>query len=191
MKMTTTLSLLFCLLFVNEVQATVIAGPFSYNGHKYFLLSSNTWAGAEAEAISLGGHLVTVNDASENQFIANTFVGFVHGSPVNTDGNIWIGLHQVGNDYVWVSGEPVTYTNWSPPGPNSPDVVEMSMDPGFPTFGQWNDRPGYTFDFPHYGVVELVASEVPEPTTWLLYTIGCIGLFGCNSCWRRLQSRNR
>ena len=34
------------------------------NGHLYSLLDTATWTASEAEAIALGGHLVTINDAA-------------------------------------------------------------------------------------------------------------------------------
>ena len=42
--------------------AGILAGPTinPANGHTYCLLSQNTWSNAEAEAISLGGHLATI-----------------------------------------------------------------------------------------------------------------------------------
>ena len=49
-------------------------------------------------------HLVTINDASENSWLLSVF-----------GDTYWIGLHfsDFPQDYVWVSGEPVSYTNWS------------------------------------------------------------------------------
>ena len=50
---------------VPHARAAVLAGPLANaaNGHVYYLLSTNSWTLAEAEAVNLGGHLVTINDA--------------------------------------------------------------------------------------------------------------------------------
>ena len=89
--------------------AAVLVGPIenSSNGHVYYAVSSNTWTGAEAEAQSLGGHLVTINDGVENNWIWETFAPLV-GGPV------WIGLNDAAQEgmFVWSSGEPATYFNW-------------------------------------------------------------------------------
>jgi GH24 family phage-related lysozyme (muramidase) len=65
-----------------------------------------TWTQAQAQAVSFGGNLVTVNDAAENQFLVNTFGNL----------NRWIGLTDevVEGQFKWVNGEAVTYTNWIP-----------------------------------------------------------------------------
>src|SRR4051812_48608417 len=88
------------------------------NGHEYYLYIGNTtqdgidhteWNDAEAVAVSLGGDLATINDAAESDFVLATF-----GSYAGKDRSLWIGLYKVGGQggFVWVSGEPVTFTNW-------------------------------------------------------------------------------
>jgi hypothetical protein len=106
---------------VPGVRAAVLAGPLTNaaNGNTYYLLSENTWTASEAEARLLGGHLVTINDATENQWVRNTF------SPLTgvTEAKLWIGLNDAANEgqFVWASGDPVTFTYWSP---GEPDDVE-------------------------------------------------------------------
>ena len=58
-----------------SAKGDIIAGPIvnPANGHSYYFLSQNTWTGAEAEAVTLGGHLVTINNAAENQWVDDTF----------------------------------------------------------------------------------------------------------------------
>src|SRR6476619_1362742 len=54
------------------------------NGHTYYRLTQSNWSAAESQAISLGGHLATINDAAENDWVATTF-----GSPTEA-WRIWI-----------------------------------------------------------------------------------------------------
>src|SRR5688572_27885790 len=82
-------------------QAAVLAGPITNpaNSHIYFLLNNNTWTAAESEAKTLGGHLATINDAAENQWVIDTFVP-LSGVPYVS---FWIGLNDVDTEgqFVW------------------------------------------------------------------------------------------
>src|SRR3972149_3898644 len=101
--------LLVILCCVNSTMASVVAGPIvnPATGHQYYLLSPNTWTNAEAEAVVLGGHLVTINDAAENSWVWQTFAP-IQGGP------LWIGLSDAAQEgvFVWASGEPAAYFNW-------------------------------------------------------------------------------
>jgi hypothetical protein len=107
------------------------------NGHYYILTNSGTWNEAEAEAVAAGGHLVTVNDATENQWLLDTF----------GDENRWIGLHQPAGSsepdggWTWSSGESVTYTNWCSSEPNDDGGEHWAEMKGWASycFGRWND----------------------------------------------------
>jgi hypothetical protein len=83
---------------------------FNFKGKSYILSSAGTWTQAQAEAVSFGGNLVTVNDEAENQFLVKTF---------DTE-RLWIGLTDevVEGEFRWVNGEVFTYNNW---GTNQPD----------------------------------------------------------------------
>ncbi len=114
------------------------------NGHWYRLTSPGTWDDAEAEAVNYGGHLVTINDAAENQWVMDNL-------NLCDEGNIskWIGLYQLpgstepADGWVWVSGQTVTFTNWSSGEPNDLGGVEewAEMRPQCnPLAGSWNDN---------------------------------------------------
>jgi hypothetical protein len=132
------------------------------NGHTYHLLSESYWTPAEAKAIDLGGHLATVNDQAEHDWIWSTFSG-----PV--DKNLWIGFNdseaygQSEGNWGWVSGEPVTFTNWWAGEPNGDGDFGLMWRAEIVN-GLWGDRPDDGAGNPHHGVVEVV----PEPTTLLL-----------------------
>ena len=102
---------LAAILFASQAWAVVVLGPINNpaNGHDYYLLSQGCWTAAEAEAITLGGHLVTINDQAENDFVFNTFAN------LHPNDDLWIGFSDVTVEgmFEWVSGEPVTFTNWA------------------------------------------------------------------------------
>src|SRR5262245_38513612 len=89
--------------------APIVIDTASYNGHTYYLLSTSSWTDAEAAAIGLGGHLVTINDAAENNFLVNQWASGPN------ERSLWIGFNDaaVEGTFVWSSGQPVTYTNWN------------------------------------------------------------------------------
>jgi len=140
--------------------AGILAGPITNpaNGHIYFLIASNTWTGAEANAVSLGGHLVTINDAAENEWVLNTFGRF--GGVARP---LWIGLNDaaVEGHFVWVSGDPADYRNWMPGEPNNgggfvPDEDYVGMrGPGLSYSNAWNDTVNSDL---YVGVVEIAPS---------------------------------
>jgi hypothetical protein len=166
---------------------SVLAGPFTNqaNDHLYYLLNSSAWVEAEAAAVSLGGHLATVRNQTEQDWIYNMFATY-GGRPRH----LHIGLHDpdprhnstIENErkleFVWVSGEPVTYVNWHPTEPNNAWDSEFHVNmlnpavqnyaTGFP--GLWNDQ------WDHHGhvasgVVEIIVSPsiAKQPTgQWTL-----------------------
>ena len=126
----------------------------SYNGNDYQLTSGSlSWEQSQAEAESLGGNLVTINDAAEETWLKQTFS--------NTE-RLWIGLtdrNQEGN-FQWVSGENTTYRNWAAGEPNDykfngnfpagEDYVQMN----FSGARQWNDMPN-SFGGTFRGIIEI------------------------------------
>ncbi|HEX3725523.1 MAG TPA: lectin-like protein [Pirellulales bacterium] len=160
-------------LFPAFASAGIIGGPIvnPANDHTYYLLDKTTWAASEAEAVALGGDLVTINDAAENAWVYAMFSIFD-----GIDRGLWIGL----NDYAdkgtfsWVSGQPVTYTNWAAGEPNDSGGDEDAVHIESPRFRGpfWNDRNGNTFNVGsgQWGVVEVV----PEPSACVLLASGLL-----------------
>ncbi|MHB8519117.1 MAG: FG-GAP-like repeat-containing protein [Limisphaerales bacterium] len=114
-----------------------------YNGHAYTVSdSSTTWYNAETQARSLGGHLATIDGASENAWVLGNFSGF---------GNFWIGLTdeaQKGN-FLWASGDSVRYTNWSGGTPDNSNNKDYTAVSGA---GTWAN---YTANTTYRGVIEV------------------------------------
>jgi len=74
----------------------------SYVDHTYSYINSNmSWGQARTFAESLGGHLLVINDAGEQEFIEQAF----------PDTYGWIGFVSTSIDWGWINGDPVDYTN--------------------------------------------------------------------------------
>jgi len=119
------------------------------NNHCYGLTSVLTWPNANAAANAAGGHLVTINDRAEQDWLLQTFGG--QTDPGNAP-SFWIGFSNDNKSgaYTWVNGEPVTFTSWNtlwgePNNHENKDerYADFCTQKGFlcPEVGVWNDRP--------------------------------------------------
>ncbi len=113
-----------------------------HNGNEYRMTAPMNWTAAEFQARANGAHLVTINDADENNWIFNTLLP---AAPAYI--GAWIGIWdgETEGAFRWISGEPVTYVNWKPNVPNDNGGIE---DYGHiytsisDTPIQWNDWKG-------------------------------------------------
>ena len=83
-----------------------------FKGHHYkYVPAIVTWDAANMQCIRMGGHLVTISDAEENQFVLSLGGAW----------DKWIGLRKTGANFTWVDKSPMNYTNW---GPGQPDAAK-------------------------------------------------------------------
>jgi len=139
------------------------------NGYRYTLTNTPilqpTWVEAEAEAVSLGGHLATIRNLAEEQWLKANY---------GTDW-LWIGLNDVTNlgTFEWSSGESVSYSNWNhgepsyTNGPGGEGEYYVGYNIGIER--GWNDFPDW---YRMYGIIEVV----PEPSSILALCSGVAGL---------------
>jgi serine/threonine protein kinase len=119
---------------------------FGGDAYKFFP-EELTWTQAKARCQAMGGHLVVIEYANENQFVADLIAraGWE---------DAWIGLTDEAQEGDWrtVEGKPLTYTNWMPGQPNNKQQQEhyalISNHPlgntGQRLGWQWTDQPNYS-----------------------------------------------
>lgn len=100
----------------------------SYKGHYYELVTTTApWLTAKTAAearsyLGASGHLATLETIEESRFIDSAF-----GSSINS---AWIGGYQTGSytepsgGWTWVTGAPMTFTNWGSGEPNNAGGAE-------------------------------------------------------------------
>ncbi len=76
------------------------------NGHAYRKIRCRNLKDAQKQAATEGAYLVAINDEAEQKWLSGIFGNSLY----------WIGLSdaETEGDWVWQSGEPLTYTNWGP-----------------------------------------------------------------------------
>ena len=141
-----------------------------------------TYAVARAEAVGLGGYLVSINDAAEQAWLETALAPIVPGEPRVS----YIGLWNDGTfNWQWESGEALTYTNWRQFGeggylfpeptqtPGEFVAVMYTNNPPIP-LGRWAD----TFDSDLWpAIYELNPTGViPEPVTMAGVFLGIAGV---------------
>jgi len=107
-------------------------------GNEYAVTPPMTWNDAERLATSCGGHLVTINSATENGWIVRNLASATYN---------WIGCNDEAREgrWVWASGERSTYSNWWSREPNGSranedyGVLHGSGDPEKRRVGGWSD----------------------------------------------------
>ena len=109
---------------------------FNYNASQYQLTNgAKTWKQAQAEAKRLGGNLVIINNAAEENQLKQNF---------GNKRKLWIGLtdrRQEGK-FLWSNGQAPNYLNWSrgqpnQNGANKEDYVVMNAGKKH----RWDDKP--------------------------------------------------
>ena len=129
------------------------------NGHAYKSVQCERWEDAQAQAINEEAHLVSINDAAEQEWLVKIFGTAPY----------WIGLTDVEKkgEWRWANGEPITYTNWDPNEPKDTDWgKEDHVFMGLTSDGKWYDVGSET---PEWQLTQMAIIEKdgpsPTPTT--------------------------
>jgi len=157
-------------LSLNQLASRPVVNPF--NHHTYVLLRPANWERSEQLAEKLGGHLATVRNQAEEDWIFKTF-----GRYGGARRHLWIGLNDLAKrfHFTWADGESVSYSDWAPnepnnAGPRGQDYVAIFY-PGHRQENKWNDWHNKGLDpigMPMDGVVEIIppgTAAAPQPAS--------------------------
>ena len=133
----------------------------SDTGHWYARWEQpQTWLEAYDIATGMGAHLVTFSSAGEEAWVKATFGAATVGDQA------WIGFTDddafgtTEGNFVWVTGEPITYTNWSGGEPNDNPDFPPGEDYAMMNYwgGRWND-----LSWVHTQLHSMFERETPPP----------------------------
>ncbi len=157
-----------CIISFPNIYADKIKNENNGNYYEWIHFPYIEWTDAKYRAEvsnfhGINGHLATISDATENRFVSD-MIWERHTA--------WIGLtdrEREGN-FKWVTGEPLSYTNWSqgePSGTNchycnnnknsNEDYVVM-----FGNNGKWNDTTNGNIYYGSYYAGNKVAGYIVE-----------------------------
>jgi len=148
---------------------SVLAGPFYYDGHTYYLLDHSNRHEADAAARLLGGHLVTLDNEEEAGWVNTNIVR------ANNIGHTWAGISDEHFEgiYAWDNDSLSSYRNWNTDEPNGgalENYVVMNGAGGW-FDAQYNWSPG---GLVVNGIVEVAT---PNPCTADLNNDGQLNFF--------------
>ena len=124
---------------INLNQDFIVANTYKERGCSgYVLVEGPSWSEAQANAIKLGGNLVTINDKEENDWIFKNFEQISTGSSEGLGVMIGITDGEEEGTWKWISGEEVTYSNWGTNQPDNSRGLENHSVIGWDR-GTWND----------------------------------------------------
>lgn len=129
------------------------------NNRRYVAVNATTWTAAEAFAVQLGGHLASIDDQAENDWVHQTF-----GNLLGTDRRLWIGFTDQAAEgtWAWSDGTPATFANWNAGEPNNSGNTEHYAEM-LGSNGRWNDLNNAGASYAHLAVIELGPSTPPCP----------------------------
>ena len=108
-----------------------IKGCYHYNGHTYFYIDTEVnWKVAKAVCENLRGHLLIIENESENNFIKKII-----------DEYTWLGLtdEETESIWKWINGEPLYFTDWLKGQPDNKEQEHYVHYHYYAENYSWND----------------------------------------------------
>ncbi|KAK0140766.1 Macrophage mannose receptor 1 [Merluccius polli] len=160
---------------------------FLFKGQKDDIRAN--WSSARDWCKGQGGNLAVIDDQYENDFVSSYLKDLERPA--------WIGLSDklAENQYAWVDGRPVLYTNWDSNEPNNHGGAEhcVAMTHSYLVSGRWNDAAcSADWSFVCYrmkssGVGPQPPIENPCPEGYVSWNLNCYRLVQQPDTWERAQ----
>ncbi|MDG1137949.1 MAG: lectin-like protein [Opitutales bacterium] len=121
-------------LFADKVEPAKDAVVYNGNHYKAFLDTNSTWWEAKFACDDIGGELVVINDAKENEFIRK----------LAKENLIWLGGTDEFEEGVWTwdNGEAFTFKNWDDNQPSATSGYNFLILDG--KKGKWSDTTDFS-----------------------------------------------
>ncbi|XP_034144067.1 ladderlectin-like [Esox lucius] len=113
------------------------SGLTEYNSHCYIYdNTARTWSQAEQNCLYLGGNLVSIHNAGENEAVKDVVFRATNSNPWT-----WIGGSDLYETKVWFwsDGTKFDYSNWASGEPNNGGGTEHCGQTNYQGAGYWND----------------------------------------------------
>ena len=124
----------------------VFTSPLEFENAKQ-IAESKTYTDNEGNVYT--GRLAIVNSAEKQIFIEQNLL--------QPGDELWIGaLRNAEDEFEWITGEPLTYTNWKTGEPSNSSGIEDAVE--IRDHGRWNDTP--STGYPNGYIVEFNAAPV-------------------------------
>lgn len=129
-----------------HIEAKAVTEAYAYDGHMYQVFNEYlTWRDAKDYCQSVGGHLVTITSAGEQNFLENLLL---NGTKIR----YWLGLTDelTEGTWKWITGETYSFNNWYSGEPNNGQgwqqedygtIYAKGISPAT-AYGHWNDEYG-------------------------------------------------
>lgn len=142
----------------------------------YYNTTPLTWSNARAAALAFSpgvSDLIAINSSLEEDFLKTVI------PPPNNGPNPWLGFTKAANPgggasaFQWVTGEPVTYTNWA----GDADFASVTRN-----YASWNwSNPGRVWlnladDGTPFGLKPSIIEVVPAPGAGALLGLGILAV---------------
>lgn len=147
------------------------------NGHRYKSIDCGSWTDCENMAVTEGAHLVTIRNQQEQDWLTQNF---------GTSQNYWIGFtdQDQEDNWTWISGEPVTYTNWAYGEPNNSYTCGEHWAVMNWQSSAWNDLGTCTEEHSGLAIIEKIGIEKPA----LAFDVLSRGLYLWDGKWDKISN---
>ena len=123
-----------CFVFADKVEPPKDAIPFRGSHYKAFLDTNSTWWEAKFACDDIGGELVVISTAEENEFVRR----------LAKNNLIWLGGTDEFEEGIWTwdNGEPFKFKNWAESQPSGNNGFNFLVLDG--KLGKWSDTTDFS-----------------------------------------------